>query len=79
MRDRWYKNSVQSPPPEVETYLITDDVGELQIAHWTDVSLFTGDSTGIWEWRGLKQYTYVVAWRLLPEAYVPVEKGDNNE
>ena len=69
MRDKWYRNAVQSPPPEVETYLITDNVGELQIARWTDVSLFTGDSTGIWEWRGLKQYTYVVAWRPAPEAY----------
>lgn len=69
MRDKWYVNTIQSPPPECEQYLITDDVGEMQVAYWTNYSSVLGEVTNIWRWVGLRQYTHVVAWRLLPEAY----------
>lgn len=66
MRDQWYTTP---PPPEREHYLITDDGGEVQIAYWTNYSPILGDESEVYRWVGLKQYTHVVAWRLLPEAY----------
>ena len=66
MRDQWYTTP---PPPECEHYLITDDSGEVQIAYWTNYSPILGDESKVYRWVGLKQYTHVVAWRLLPEAY----------
>lgn len=66
MRDTWYTGY---PPHEREHYLITDDVGNLQIAYWTDSSPILGDASGMWRWVGLVQHTYVVAWRPLPLPY----------
>lgn len=52
-----------------EHYLITDDRGDVQVAYWTNYSPILGDESEVYRWVGLKQYTHVVAWRLLPEAY----------
>jgi hypothetical protein len=78
MRDRWYSVEEKLPPEEVEDYMITTDYGDIAIAHWTNHGFFR-DSTTQWRWTGYPQYSKVIAWRPLPEAYVPVEKGDNNE
>lgn len=73
MRDKWYRNS---PPPECEKYLITDDCGNLQVAYWTDNSPITGEPSNVWRWIGLIRYTHVIAWRPLPEPYSePVKHG----
>ena len=66
MRDKWY---TQSPPSERETYLVTDNTGNIQIAKWTNYSPILGDESDVWRWVGLMQYTHVIAWRILPEAY----------
>ena len=66
MRDKWYTN--ENPPEEKEDYMITDDYGDIQIAHWTNSSII-GHGTTEWHWVGLVQFTHVIAWRPLPEPY----------
>jgi len=68
MRDKWYIDEIEKPPKEKEDYMITDDCGNIQIAHWTNLSFF-GVETTLWHWTGLIQYTHVIAWRPLPEPY----------
>lgn len=78
MRDRWYSVEEKLPPEEKEDYMITTDCGSIAIAWWTNSSFITNTTTD-WHWVGHPQYSKVIAWRPLPEAYIPVEKGDNNE
>ena len=72
MRDKWYVD--ENPPKEIEDYMITDDCGHIQVAHWTNSNIL-GHTTTMWHWIGLIQYTHVIAWRPLPEPYHP-SRGD---
>ena len=78
MRDRWYSVEEKLPPEEKEDYMITTDCGSIAIVTWTNSSFITNTTTA-WHWVGYPQYSKVIAWRPLPEVYIPVEKGDNNE
>lgn len=72
MRIKW--NTENPPSPKLdevvhEEYLVTYEGGGLDIARWTNASIWSGRVSD-WRWQ-CAQYCKVAAWMPLPEEYKP--------
>ena len=67
MKLKWNPKYV-SPPKEESKYLITDQYGNIDIAHWHDRNYLGEYGKGEFRWYA-GQYQEVVAWMPLPEPY----------